>query len=347
MTSKMTSQAPRVSLVMPTARTDYPYVSIPDYIFKPTFDSLSQQTFKDFELVIADCCHQYRGNIEDKCATLHIKYKHVPVHSPFLDRKMVTIATAINTAIRHSSGELIIHLDDGCWLPPDWIEKIWLNYKQFGLWTLSVFKPVYDFGKSIVKGVNEYDYLKNVVCNDYQKERYAALFKVNEQIEDTRHKYLVEHKMNRWVGCPPQWFYGFSSFPRQVWNELDGYDEAMDGTKSLEDVELGTRIGSKYPNKFVIQADIWCLGFALKGYDTRVVDIAKNFKCNYGILQYNQLTGRKANSLFTLEQIKELEGICKVCGHAAVCAKEELKAEFKIDCEEYEYWKSVVTTAVK
>ena len=50
---------PAISVIMPTARDDFPIIGLPDlHLFEPTMKSLVKQNFKDFEVIIVDAFHK-------------------------------------------------------------------------------------------------------------------------------------------------------------------------------------------------------------------------------------------------------------------------------------------------
>ena len=73
-----------ISIILPTAREDYSIIGSPNlHIFAPTLESLRNQTFKDFELIIIDGLYHFRQKLfqgepfhKDKFA-FHIE--HIPI----------------------------------------------------------------------------------------------------------------------------------------------------------------------------------------------------------------------------------------------------------------------------
>lgn len=90
--------------------------------------ALNRQTFKDFEWVVCDTLFDKRKEIL-KDFTKDDRVTHVPQSKK--DPKAKTwLNHAENEAIRASSGELIVLLQDYIYIDPDALEKFWVQYQS-------------------------------------------------------------------------------------------------------------------------------------------------------------------------------------------------------------------------
>ena len=102
---------PFVSVIVPTNR-----VGGLDLVF----DSLRDQTFQDFELIISDGIYQHRKDVVAERAR-GVQYKHVePFDNPF---PLNSYCRTVNTALAHADCELVVLLSDYTWVYPDCLSK--------------------------------------------------------------------------------------------------------------------------------------------------------------------------------------------------------------------------------
>jgi GT2 family glycosyltransferase len=91
-------------------------------------DSLKIQTFKDFELVVADAIFDRRNPIiRDRFADYDFPIKHIAEPGGMF---LSNYSRSINTALTHCSGELVVIQADYTWMPPDCLETHWNAYKN-------------------------------------------------------------------------------------------------------------------------------------------------------------------------------------------------------------------------
>jgi glycosyltransferase involved in cell wall biosynthesis len=103
---------PYLSVIVPTYR-----VGGLDVLF----ESLSNQTFKDFELILVDSIREYRAPyIEDNINKLDFQVKHIsPIHDPYPYHNYCRSA---NTGIINASGEVVVLSADHTWFQPNVLE---------------------------------------------------------------------------------------------------------------------------------------------------------------------------------------------------------------------------------
>lgn len=91
-------------------------------------DSLRDQDYDDFELVVADAIHQHRADIvREKADSYPFTIKHLP---PSGGVALSDYSRAINDAIAHCSGELVVIQSDYTWMPPDCLSRHWEAYQS-------------------------------------------------------------------------------------------------------------------------------------------------------------------------------------------------------------------------
>lgn len=220
----------KVSLILATARDDYSLACMPDvHIFQPTLESLEKQNFRDFELVISDCCYELRPNLFKYNSFLGKKYdfpiKHLNVkpYSQWLQKGLWAKCASQNLGIIEADpdSEFIIWLDDCCEIDDsNYIQKF-LDWNKKGYFTLSFVKY----------------YCKDQEIPDVKDSRWQFL-KNNDAIQVSGREY-----------------FGYSSCSMDAIIEVNGYDENLDAEKSLGDVELGIRL-SNAGFKFVMDRNI-------------------------------------------------------------------------------------------
>lgn len=89
-------------------------------LMKRFFDSLEEQTFKDFELIIIDDC-----STDGSYEKLQEKINHSPLNAVLLKSPQNSgPGYARNLGINHATGEWITFVDNDDWIANDFLEKI-------------------------------------------------------------------------------------------------------------------------------------------------------------------------------------------------------------------------------
>ena len=176
---------------------------------KITQECLARQTMKDYEWVIV-CPENPRM---DKA-----KWVEDPA------RKITDVTglnKAMNAGIKASRGELLIRIDDSIWFPPDALSKFWFHYKN---------NPM-----SCVSGVgDQYDQL-----DDNGKPSHQVWIDPRKR-NDLGGYYEVR---------PEDWETNYASFPRDLIEEIGGWDEEMDKYYAWDNVAVAYRldkVGAKF-----------------------------------------------------------------------------------------------------
>jgi hypothetical protein len=205
---------PKVSVTLNTVRGDESFRG--RSVLGSIADDLARQTFRDFELVIVDGLHAERAG------SLAGRYPFPIVHVPPKQSAMVrarrcAISAYKNTALALARGELVVPLDDGCTIDERFLERCWLAWDKDRVCLSALCDCVHDDG-SPRAGAEHYD---------------------------SRRIYLDES--GRCVGpvggnvmVPPM--HGLTAFPLEAALEVNGYDEMFDGSRGLEDMDMGIRL---------------------------------------------------------------------------------------------------------
>lgn len=218
---------PKVSLLIHTASADDFLVSqgIPSY-FNALLWNLENQSFKDFELVYIDTYHDtnretFRRYCEE--SDKEFKVKHVPVHPAhryWFDRGYCFISAAKNTGILWADGELCVSCDDAEFFPEKFLGSYWHHYKSHGRYMHALHKRLRTL--TVDAGLPEMPISGDEYVNDHRWKRVHG-------------KMPVQHRFG--ALC-----YAGTSFSLADAMTLNGYNERMDGCKSLEDADFGNRL---------------------------------------------------------------------------------------------------------
>ena len=267
----------KVSVILPTNRRNGALYAL---------HSLSKQTFpqKDFELLIIDDSKN-SGLIQDVAWSSDLNVI-ILKSKPNYWRSNRLIANARNTGLIHCDGELVVFLDDFCWVPPRWLEEHWITYKRTPYTMIGAGKAV----KYIPNKYYELDQLPPPNVGDNVEGafiRNLAQFKVS----DTRGS-------NSLRKCSGGWFYTMNaSAPLDKIVYVNGFDEEYDLT-SEEDIDLGVRLG-RAGCKFFYRPDHDCTVFHV---DHREVDAEmKRLPKRYNEVTYEELRMRGVTDSYSDE----------------------------------------------
>ena len=334
-----------VTLLLNTCRPDFPLVGLPDmFIFEPTVRSLNRQAFRDFELVVVDAkWSERRRKWLEEHAEFPVKYLNA-FPNRYLEAGLCAICTQKNKGLLYAEGDLVVFIDDATEFPPWWLARIWHHWSR-GYWPMSL-TYYYEGGRPKILGQSS-RYVERFYGREHDKEEGFRLYiRPGEQVRDSRADFVSGVRP-----APGQWFYAGSSAPLEVLLDVNGLDESFDGSKGLEDVDLGMRLelwakrhsytcGGLPP--FLLDRDLW----HIEHWHGPIAEDVLFYrgptpKCNFGLLQLNQLEGRwRANErVLTRERcVWVRENICPKCPNRPRCLNEEFRARFFIECEGFEVW---------
>lgn len=209
--------SPQLSIILNTARSGLSMPGFPTlHHFKFTIEALARQSCKDFELIISDYIHDKR-QFDWNCFNRDLGFPvyHVPItHSIFKDMGYCAICATKNNGLMYSSGQYIISLDDCCTFESSFVQKVYEAWIQHGYFVNAL--HIKEFGST-----NYRDSSGNL-------------------IRDCRYQILEAHKVNVLVDAFHS--YGYSTFSMQAALKLNGFNELLDGSRQLEDIEFGERL---------------------------------------------------------------------------------------------------------
>jgi glycosyltransferase involved in cell wall biosynthesis len=328
-----------ISVILCTARSNHPIIGLDHvHVLQPTLYSLEKQTFRDFELIIVDALYPTKKEwIEERKWSFPIKYvpPH-PNHRFWLDKGLWNVAGMLNTALLYAEGELIVRLDDSSEIPDSsYLQKFWDAY-QNGFFALAMHTR-YRYGKQAYYN-EEYRHEGYEIARESSSRKDILLnfFKEGNPVRDTR--WPTVERQGRMI-APPEWGYGYSSYSLEALLKINGFNELFDGCKGQEDQDCSIRMSmAGYKNVFLLDKDLWVIEHE---HLPCVVKSPPTFKCNYGLIQYEQLRGLfMANSWkLTLEDCEWIrQNICPKCLNNNRCLKETLAGKFYVGNELFRLW---------
>ena len=277
----------KITVFMVTCRDDYPIIGLNDlHQFTPLIESLNNQTFKDFELIIIDSLHKYR----DKAPLFEARFEltHIPPKpSPWLKKGLEHSANSINTAIIHCNGTLMVKIDDCMEFERDYLQKIWQHYEN-GYIALSTFTYMYEFGQAY--------YNETLIDELTQKGRFSneeikilkhgwGIYEVGEAIRDTRYKQIDETTKT----VNSEWYYGVSALPLKDALAVNGEDENFDGSKGLVDIDLGSRLEMNGCLPFIYDKSLLVSEHIHEGLSSRILtNFNPYWKNNFALYELNR-----------------------------------------------------------
>jgi len=304
---KWTIEIMDISIVLTTVRDDYAILGCPKtHIFEPLIKSLNKQNFKNFELVIVDSLFKYRDKSILEEATFPINYVP-PKECIWFDMGMFHAANNFNTGLIHSEGDLVVKIDDCMEIANEnHLQKLWELYNK-GFIPLQTYiyhykgKPAI-YRKNLLKEIfslgNFTEFLKNHLLENWS----AELYQPGDLIKDTRLDQFAEQSKI----FTHEWYYGVSSVPLKDALAVNGYDEAMDGNRGLEDIDFGSRLEQYGVAPFLIDKDLMLIEHINDDFSKKVIKRRIYFRNGYPIYYLSKTKKRfKANThTFTDEEIE-------------------------------------------
>jgi hypothetical protein len=293
-------------------------------------DTLAQQTFRDFEVIIADCIYDRREIVVEDNTYRGKKYPfqiyHMKVNSPWLKHGAWAGQAPWNHGALLARGELFLTFGDCCELPPHYLERIWDWYTR-GYWCMGlvIYKKdgklfYYDeelARKAEVKSMTSSEYnsvdtweISSIIRNLAELKRRGI---IKDLVRDSRWTYVDNVGVVKLKGrSGAQQFHGYASVPLQALLRINGFDENFDGDKSLGDVDCGIKLWmAGYDNVLVLDKDVWLYENAHKGVPEDVLWYkGPSIRSNFSLLCLNELKRRwRANSYRLTEE--EVDWMCE------------------------------------
>jgi len=213
----------RISFIIHTASCDnfLENQGISSY-FLAVVENLKRQTLKEFEFIYVDTFYEdNKEKFGSIIPRLPFIVKHVPIHENhryWYDKGYVYISAAKNTGILYADGELVISCDDAEFFPDDLLQIYWNHYKS-GHCMLGMHKRMKNIKAS--NGMIDFPISGEIYINDHRLKNLS---------QD-----VYKHRNGSWA-------FAGTSFGLKDALILNGYNEKMDGCKSLEDCDFGDRL---------------------------------------------------------------------------------------------------------
>ena len=246
-------------------------------------ECLRRQTLKSFELVYVDTFYEdNRDAFERMLPSLPFIVKHVPVHKEhryWFNRGNTYISAAKNTGIIYADGELCVTCDDAEFFPENFLETYWRHYKS-GHLMLGMHKRMKSM--KVQHGLPCFPIDGDIYINDHR------LNNIKEEIH---------HHTNG------TWGFAGTSFPLAEAVAMNGFNERMDGCKSLEDCEFSTRLQMR-GRKFVQDKSACLFILDHQSYaDMRPTnwEVAEGQDCQASVVPPTPIKKKKIDSLIAIE----------------------------------------------
>lgn len=284
----------KISFVMITARTDYPYVGRPDLrIFEPTIESFKAQTMKDFELIIVDHLYEQRKDYF-KDMNLPFKVKHVPAHpNVWHDAGLSGVCTQYNKGIIYADGELLFFSGEGYLFIPEFCEKLWTHYKQGYIPLVWYFHDNTFYQKNLPSLAEKWKAKPEEA--EISPVPYNILGYTGQNIS-LEHRPLRAFKGNdlEVFSAPWEWYFGCSSTPLHAMLKINGFDQRFDGDRMLLDCDVGSRLQLAGLNKLALFRDLFeaRLWTDSKTWNPKLPKDAPSVKCNLPLIYLSRFQNR-------------------------------------------------------
>ena len=210
---------PLISVIMNTARSGYAMTGFPNrHHFEFTIEALRRQSLQDIEFIISDYMHDRRKLDWNTIRPTQFPIYHVPVtHSIFKDMGYVAISACKNNGIMFAEGEILVFLDDCSNFEGNFLNRILEIYRT-----------------------------QKTFPNPWHKKEVGVELQYNSDgipVIDSRHILFDQHAKD--VIVDDFHMYGYSTMSLKAALDVNGFDEMMDGSRQLEDIDMGERLKAK------------------------------------------------------------------------------------------------------
>lgn len=275
-----------ISLMVHTASMDH-FLKTKgiDSYFEALTSCLKKQSFKKFELIYVDTfCDENKKNFSELISTLPFQVKHVKIHHEhryWYDKGNTYISAAKNTGILYADGELCVTCDDAEFFPNNLLKLYWEEYRR-GRLMIALHKRLKSVGADngkLIMPISGHEYI-----ND---SRF-------EQLENKNYKI---HNIGTLT-------FAGTSFALKDAIFLNGFNEKMDGCKSLEDCDFGVRM-SLIGKKFSMLREGYLYILEHPSYSDAVVDSIVSQKL--GSAPKSQSTMKKISNFVAIENYSMIQ----------------------------------------
>jgi len=186
--------------------------------FEWALESLKNQKYKDFEYIIVDGLYDNRKDeVNELIKNMNVDFPvlYIPDKPSRWRGKRPALCNARNTALIFAKGDYVAFHDDNCKMPDNWLERhaVWMDkgYMVAGNWL--AFQDTDKDGKGVI-GAFGWEYRSTIL---------------KSACETTG-----------------GWLYGGNfGFPIKIVDEINGFDEYLDGEMGQDDISLGIRAQRK------------------------------------------------------------------------------------------------------
>lgn len=202
----------KISLIIPVYKRK-------DFI-EATLESINYQTYKNFEVIVAEDDNTLGEFLNDLKKRLN--YKMIFVQQEDLGYRR---NTALNNGVRNSTGDLIVVIDQDCMLHPKFLEEYAKNYKNGDMFTGRRFNLGKKHSEKILKNkIRKFNFFR-LLFTDCRTKEIARGF------------YFPWLKIKRRTRCLGSNF----GIKKEMLLKINGFNEDYIGY-GLEDVDIEKRV---------------------------------------------------------------------------------------------------------
>jgi len=345
---------PKISFVMITARTDYPYETRRSdgkqwNIFEPTLKCFLNQKMQDFEWVIIDCLYDQRPDYF-KEMELPFTVKHIPAKpNLWYEKGLPGITRQYNKGIIYADGEILFFTGEGYMMRPDFMENIWKHYVQ-GYFSLAWYMR--DYGSTDPNFAQYAKQLPHHGVIEPPRVLIDGSRNPGKEIPDVTQtpvpydmcgykgeRVAVEHRYYRALDgtrtsaqMPWDWWFGCSSASLRAMLKINGFDQNFDPDRMLLDVDVGSRLGlAGYGKQLAMFKNVFLVRIPSKHevWNPQLRKDSVSIKCNYPLIFHSRICNKlRANTDRLSDQ--DVEWI-KKCWCAKMCS-------IRSQCKENHPW---------
>lgn len=262
----------KLSVIMNTARPNMSMPGFPgtNHIFWVIENSLRQQTFTDFEFIISDYLYESRQINFKEIRPVNFPIYRIPIeHSIWKDNGYVAISATKNAGAMYASGDLLFFVDDCCRFRPDLFKRIVDIYHKTGTFP----NPLH-------------------IREDGESD---AIGPDGKHVRDCRFVYFygADGKPSGPASIVDNFdLYGYATVSLDAIIRVNGYDEMFDGSRQMEDMDMGRRLKSagfhlSLHRDLTVREQRHCMAGKAEHQKTEyekklvdLVDFKENLKCN-------------------------------------------------------------------
>ena len=318
--------SPEISVLIYTAREDYPYIGKAEgwHCFEPFLRTLSDQTFRDFELVLVDALWESRPDwFRDRPQPFPVK--HVPARpNHWHELGRIGISAQINRGFAWVDGRYVWMGAENNLFPPHHLALVselcrsgmtpvgWYGIADREYAFRPFDQPIAEMG---VERGTEVDTRKS--CPNVSFNLHGFTRDDLGTMDHRASRFVVDPSLTV-TQCHHQNYFGYSSVHTDAAIAVNGFDELMDGRMGLQDVDFGGRL-DRYGCNLVMHRNLYVIEPPTKalqdgGVFGGGIRHQVPFQCNYAIWWFNRLTNRRVNTSLPVGFIQDVQE--RVCGKA-------------------------------